>query len=110
MGLRIFASKLNSSLNLTKQTINGQTTAECTLFGSGYDWGSIALANVKMAGEIANNVPIRSLMILVFQACLATGSNEGAYNDLGSANGIIGVNPLPYDQVIIIHAVAAAVR
>lgn len=98
MGLRIFASKLNSSLNLTKQTINGQTTAECTLFGSGYDWGSIALANVKMAGEIANNVPIQIINDTSIPSVPSDCSNEGAYNDLGSANGIIGVNPLPYDQ------------
>lgn len=98
MGLRIFASKLNSSLNLTKQTINGQTTAECTLFGSGYDWGSIALANVKMAGEIANNVPIQIINDTSIPSVPSDCSNEGAYNDLGGANGIIGVNPLPYDQ------------
>lgn len=98
MGLRIFANKLNSSLNLTPQTVNGQTTAECTLFGSGYDWGSIALANVKMAGEIANNVPIQIINDSSIPGVPSDCSNEGAYNDLGGANGIIGVNPLPYDQ------------
>lgn len=98
MGLRLFANQLKSGLNLTNQTINGQKTAECTLFGSGYDWGSVALANVQLGGETATNIPIQIINDPTIPAIPTDCSNQGAYNDLGGAKGIIGVNPLPYDN------------
>ncbi len=98
MGLRIFANKLNSNLHLTNENVNGSPTAECTLFGSGYDWGSIAMANVQMGSEIATNIPIQIINDPTIPGVPSNCSNQGAYNDLGGANGIIGVNPLPYDN------------
>jgi hypothetical protein len=98
MGLRIFANKLNSNLNLTNENVNGSPTAECTLFGSGYDWGSIAMANVQMGSEVATNIPIQIINDPTIPGVPSNCSNQGAYNDLGGANGIIGVNPLPYDN------------
>lgn len=98
MGLRIFANKINSSLGLSHETTSGSTVGECTLFGSGYDWGSIALANVQMGGELATNIPIQLINDSTIPSVPSDCSNQGAYNDLGGANGIIGVNPLPYDN------------
>lgn len=96
MGLRLFANKVN--ISLSKETSGSSNVGECTLFGSGYDWGSIALANVQMGGETAQSVPIQLINDSSIPSIPSDCSNEGAYNDLGGANGIIGVNPLPYDN------------
>ena len=98
MGLRIFANKLNSSLGLVNENAGGSATAECTLFGSGYDWGSIAMATVKMGSEVASNIPVQIINDPTIPDVPSDCSSQGAYNDLGGANGIIGVNPLPYDE------------
>jgi hypothetical protein len=62
-GLRLFASAIPSStlntLNAQTQTSTGATIAECALFGSGYTWGTVRNADLKMSGEVAQNVPIQ---------------------------------------------------
>lgn len=58
-GLRIMASVLNSGVNLPAQTAdNGDSLAECAVFADGYSWGSVRIADVKLANRVALSIPI----------------------------------------------------
>ena len=59
-GLRIMSSVLTPSLSLFQQKdTNGNPIVECTQFVDGYVWGPIKVADVTIAGEKANSVPIQ---------------------------------------------------
>lgn len=103
-GLRLFASAVPaatlSSLPTQTQISTGSSIAECALFGSGFTWGTVRDADIRMSGEIAQDVPIQvisdpSLTELAPTECrqstaLSTSSQLGA-------NGILGVGVNPRD-------------
>jgi hypothetical protein len=93
VGLRILSSAL--TVQLPHQTAaNGNTTAECFQFLDGFTWGPVATADIKLAGEQANAVPIEVIgttgLPSIPAACAASGASENTLADLG-ANGILGV-------------------
>jgi hypothetical protein len=103
-GLRLFASAIPSTtlgtLMPQTQTPGGATIAECAVFGSGYSWGTVRNVDIRMAGEVGQNVPIQ-----VMADPLLTASAPGdcqvqpaldVPSDLG-ANGILGVGVAPQD-------------
>jgi hypothetical protein len=95
-GLRLFASAVPSATlsTLTTQTQSPNTIAECVIFGSGYAWGTVRSADIKMSSEIAENVPIhimtdRSLSESAPSDCqVSTALSTPA---LLGGNGILGV-------------------
>lgn len=97
-GLRIIAPGiLNNALNLQAvSTAAGLAVGECVQFASGYQWGSVQLADVKMADEVALSLPIHivadpsAMFSSVPNDCKSTGLNIGSVKDLG-ANGVLGV-------------------
>lgn len=69
---------------------------ECYQFADGYTWGSVRLADVKIAGEVAANLPIQVLgdsQSAVPGDCSSVGPSENTIADFG-ANGLIGINQL----------------
>ncbi|AOJ10445.1 DUF3443 domain-containing protein [Burkholderia mayonis] len=59
-GLRILASALPSSVALPIVPAAGAPiTGACAVFGTGFTWGTVRRADVKIAGEVASNVPIQ---------------------------------------------------
>lgn len=102
VGVRVLASKLGSALASRLPAQTGATDdpsgnapiAQCTMFGSGYAWGSIKRADVTMGGESAGNLPIQVIGDGAFAApsdCAARGFNDlGTATALG-ANGIVGI-------------------
>ena len=49
-GLRLFASALDPALFLPAQTdASGNPLADCAVFASGYSWGAVRRANVRLA-------------------------------------------------------------
>ncbi|MCC2673887.1 MAG: hypothetical protein K0R58_834 [Ramlibacter sp.] len=101
-GLRIAASALGSQLRELPavRAADGNTLAECAGFVSGYTWGSVRTAQVRMASEIAEDVPVQVIgdpgaaYGRVPEDCSGTGP------DLGEAlgvNGILGVGFLNQD-------------
>jgi hypothetical protein len=69
---------------------------ECGQFVSGYTWGGVFQADVKLGGELA---PVQSIQVIgaapggvatVPSACTSVGNNLGTVAALG-ANGILGV-------------------
>ncbi len=102
-GLRIIAGALNSALALPPVTgAGGNPVGECGQFVSGYLWGSVHSADVKIAGKTALSLPVQQVgdsdaaFANVPADCSNTGANVGTAALLG-ANGILGVGLFKQD-------------
>ncbi|WP_246024920.1 DUF3443 family protein [Paraburkholderia dinghuensis] len=103
-GLRLYASVIPSAtlaaLPIRTDAASGSNVGECAAFGSGYTWGSLRTADVKLGGETAASLPIQvmsdpAIVSRVPTACVwNTSLNSPAA--LG-ANGILGVGVARYD-------------
>jgi hypothetical protein len=97
-GLRIIApGVLNPSLALPSVTnAGGDPVGECTKFVSGYAWGSVRSADVKLGGETALSIPVAEIgdaapaFSQIPTDCSNAGANLGSVAALG-ANGILGI-------------------
>jgi hypothetical protein len=94
-GLRVLSSVLSSSLVLGQQTdTTGNSIAECAQFADGYSWGPVKVADIKIAGESANSVPIQVIgdpsFATVPTNCSRTGPAKNTVLTL-AANGILGM-------------------
>ena len=99
-GLRIHASLL-SAVSLPQQVdASGNPVTECAQFADGFTWGSVKLADVKIAGEHADGLPIQLIGDPAFPRvpinCFSTGRSRSTVQTLG-ANGILGVAPFRHD-------------
>jgi hypothetical protein len=106
-GLRIISSVLNSTLVLNPETYtagNNGPIWECAVFGDGYSWGSVQLADMQIAGESASNIPIQVIgdpaVPLPPQSCSSSGGSEEDTVATFGANGIIGVGPFVQDEQV----------
>jgi hypothetical protein len=93
-GLRLMSAVLSSSLSLPPETdVNGNPIVECTQFADGFSWGPLKVADIKIAGEQANSVPIQVIGDPKFSTvpadCLNVGPSEDTVQTFG-ANGILG--------------------
>lgn len=103
-GLRLFASAVPtatlSSLPTQTQISTGSSIAECALFGSGFTWGTVRDADVRMSGEIAQDVPIQVISDPALTELAPTECRQSTAlftpSQLG-ANGILGVGVNPRD-------------
>jgi len=101
-GLRLLGSAV--SIPLPTQTNTGASPiGECTTFADGYVWGPVADADVLIANETANNVPIQLISAddgsfpPVPDSCSASGGqNENTLATL-DANGILGIGVFEQD-------------
>lgn len=97
-GLRIISpGVLDPALALPAITGNtGTPVGECAQFISGFLWGSVHSADVKIAGELAPSLPVQlvgdtaTAFATVPLSCRNTGANLGTVAALG-ANGILGI-------------------
>ncbi len=99
-GLRVLASALPALPALTDAS--GNPVSECAQFvDHSYVWGNVAVADVRMNGEVAGSVSIQAIADPAF-AIPSDCTNNGAGTDddnqrsLG-ANGILGVGLEPQD-------------
>jgi hypothetical protein len=98
-GLRLLRSELGG-LATTLPAVTDAANAnvpygECGSFADGIVWGTLASADVKLAGETASNIPIQIILDNVTTPavpadCSDQGTAEDSQTALG-ANGIIGV-------------------
>ena len=92
----------------------GNPAAECAQFFSGFMWGSVHRADVKIAGETALNLPVQQVantsaaFATIPASCSNTGANIGSVTALG-ANGILGIGLFNQDcgAACVSQAVAA---
>ncbi|QCP49986.1 DUF3443 domain-containing protein [Trinickia violacea] len=94
-GLRILASALTSNLALPAvPSGSGAPAAECAVFGSGYTWGAVRSADVRLASELATAIPIQVIadasVPTVASDCAQTGAPMQDSTSL-RANGILGI-------------------
>ncbi|WP_043632966.1 DUF3443 domain-containing protein [Chromobacterium haemolyticum] len=95
-GLRLLASAMSGSTlgSLPGVTTNSRQLAECMQFASGFTWGSVRYADVKMGGKTAPSLPVQIIGDPAYGsipgACSGVGNNLGSLSALG-ANGILGV-------------------
>ena len=95
-GLRILSSVLSSSMHLNLvQTGGGKPVLGCANFLDGtFAWGPVALADVRMGGEVAVSTAIQVVGSSTYNSlsrpCSTSGSAIKTASDLG-ANGILGV-------------------
>jgi Protein of unknown function (DUF3443) len=91
-GLRIVSSALR--IPLPQQTNSAGSVVECLPFLDSVTWGPVVTADVRMAGEQANGIPIQVIGTDTFpsipSACSSQGSLEETADDL-VANGILGI-------------------
>lgn len=114
-GLRISASALPTGFTLPAVTTPaGNLVGQCGQFASGYTWGSVRQATVKLGGITTTSaIPVQVIgdaataFASIPGSCAATGGNLGA--GLG-ARGILGVGLLDQDcGTACVSSVAPAV-
>ncbi|HEY6338973.1 MAG TPA: DUF3443 domain-containing protein [Candidatus Sulfotelmatobacter sp.] len=97
-GLRILSSALTVSLPPQKAS-DGNPVAECLPFVSGYTWGPVQTADIKISGETASSAPIQVMSDSDFPvptACSNFGTSRNTLTALG-ANGLLGVGIFAQD-------------
>ena len=102
-GLRVLATQVTIPI-VTSTDTNGNPLGECAMFvDNSFLWGSVATADIQLAGEKALAVPIqivRSAGSVGFptvpDTCSQGGTDNGTVSALG-ANGILGVGPFRQD-------------
>jgi hypothetical protein len=100
-GLRIISSALAPSLTLPlAQTGSGGSLSECMQFVSGYTWGAIRSADVKLAGHTLENLSIQVIGDTEAgsapERCTAIGDSLNTVQSFGG-NGILGVGVFVQD-------------
>jgi Protein of unknown function (DUF3443) len=106
-GLRIFKPAIPSSLAFPVQSnpASGNSVGECMKFLASYAWGYDSLADVKMAGETASNIPIQIVddsLANTPSDCSEWGIDEqSTYNQGLPFNGILGVRSSQTDGASI---------
>jgi hypothetical protein len=88
-GLRVLSSALSISLP-TQTNSSNQPIAECADFASGFTWGPVETADVKISGEQANSLPIQVIGSPSFPNIPCTGVAMDDLTNLG-ANGLLGL-------------------
>ena len=102
-GLRILSSAGGGALTLSlpqQNGSNGNPIGECAPFVSGFTWGPVQSADVKISGEVASNVPVQIIdptFSSVPAACKNAGVPENDTLSTLAANGILGVGPFAQD-------------
>ena len=102
-GLRVMASAIAPQLIAAMpQSTNGsgRTIVECAQFVDGYMWGPTHFADIKLAGETANNTVVQIIGAAGFPsvpaACSSTGPALNTVHAFG-AKGVLGVSTFAQD-------------
>ena len=96
VGFRVLSSALGSVSLQGQKLSDGSWLAECYVRPDGYAWGSVALAQVQVAGEIAAPIPVEVIAPSGFSAApvsCTTQTTGGALSTVSTlkANGILGI-------------------
>jgi hypothetical protein len=108
-GLRLVSSSI--SIPLTQTQINNGPLAECAHFISGFTWGGIYNADVKLANQTAPAVPIQVIdgnYAQIPSSCSSGGGPAMNTQSVLGANGILGIGSFQQDcPSCALRAVAA---
>lgn len=102
-GLRLAASVLSPAMAQALPAVTdttGSPVASCSVFGSGYTWGSLRTADIQLAGEVAAATSVQIIADPAIPAapadCASSGISMQTVTALRS-NGILGVGPFMAD-------------
>jgi hypothetical protein len=100
-GLRVMASKVGSVAATSVISGNGRPLIECTQFADGFTWGAVKRVDIRIAGELAANIPIQVIddstpAVVPPTTCSSSGANHSTVASFG-ANGVLGVGVFPED-------------
>jgi hypothetical protein len=100
-GLRLVSEALTLTLPVATAA-SGGGLVECTLFEDGYSWGPVALVDLQISGESANNVPVQLIGDPRYPTTptdCSTALNNTPENTIAAfgANGILGIGPFVQD-------------
>ncbi|MBN3762707.1 DUF3443 domain-containing protein [Burkholderia sp. Ac-20365] len=105
-GLRVLASQLPASLALPAVAAvppsgsTNQINGECSVFGTGFTWGAVRTADIRMAGQLASGISIQVIadpsVPAVPSDCAASGLPMMTPGSL-RVNGILGVGLFSVD-------------
>ena len=102
-GLRLLAGTLSATLALPAvKTATGADAGACGKFISGYTWGGVRQADVRMADEVASGISIQVIgdtddsYTSTPSGCSSAGNNLGSLSAMG-AKGILGVGMFKQD-------------
>ncbi|MCG7401496.1 MULTISPECIES: DUF3443 domain-containing protein [Caballeronia] len=101
-GLRVLASALSPSIALPLVAGGSQSAiiAECAVFGSGYTWGAVRTADIRLASQVARSTSVQliadSAAGNAAQDCSQSGLPMLSASSL-RGNGILGVGPFTAD-------------
>ena len=101
-GLRVLASALSPSIALPLVAGSNQSAivAECAVFGSGYTWGAVRTADVRLAGQVARSTSVQLIADSAASGAPQDCSQSGLPMLTASSlrgNGILGVGPFTAD-------------
>ncbi|SAK67060.1 lipoprotein [Caballeronia pedi] len=99
-GLRVLASALDPSIALPLVASGNAIVAECAVFGSGYTWGAVRQADVRLAGQVAGSTSVQ----LIADSAVPNTADDCSQSGLPMlsasslrGNGILGVGPFTAD-------------
>ena len=102
-GLRVFAEAINPTLSLpVLKSAAGTLIGVCAGFGSGFMWGSVRQADIKIGGMSASGIPIELTgdalpeLATIPSDCSSKGSPRNTIAAFG-AKGLIGVGLIAHD-------------
>ena len=96
VGFRVLDSVLGSVVLPGETASDGNPLSECYYTATGYAWGSVSLATVQVAGEIAPSIPVQVITSSAFSPAHTGCGGPGFGNVLDSvtalqAKGILGI-------------------
>jgi len=102
VGLRVLSSALGGVALTPQAASDGNPMGECYIAPAGYAWGSVALAQVQVAGEVAASIPVEVIAPSNFPAAPAACTSQttgGALNSVTAlqAKAIVGIGVLLQD-------------
>lgn len=93
-GVRVMASQVGSVAAAPVISGNSRPLIECTQFADGFTWGPVKRVDIRIAGELAANIPIQVIddsgSATVPTVCANGGVNHSTVSSFG-ANGVLGV-------------------
>ena len=93
-GLRVMASKVSTVAASPVISGNSRPLIECTQFADGFTWGPVKRVDIRIASELAANIPIQIIddsgTATVSTDCSNGGTDHSSVAAFG-ANGVLGV-------------------
>ncbi len=101
VGLQILSAVLSGAAPLTPETIGGAPLRRCVQYASGYAWGSMMVADVRLGTRTVTGLPVHVIGDAAAgsapTSCSSGGGVEQTTVAQFAANGVLGVGNFLHD-------------